>query len=127
MGAPEIDAQLADEVARRKTLAVQHSTRVNCCLGASLITGVVIGLGTWFMQKPMNRDEMMLGGVMGLGLPTFFIGGMLSRMLVPRPETKCPKCDCDWRGSDPTDDWLTWNCCPECGLKMSDERTEHAT
>jgi hypothetical protein len=127
MNAPEIDRQLADEVARRKALAIQHNRHVNSSLGASLIAGVLVGLGTWFMQKPMNRDEIMFGGVLGLGLATFFIGGMLSRMLMPNPEMKCPKCGHDWRGSDPTDDWLTWNCCPKCGLKMSDERTEHAT
>ena len=125
MSAPKTDPQLANEVAHQKEMAIRHCACLNWSLGASLIAGVLVGLGIWFMQKPMNRDEIMLGGVLALGLATFFIGGMLARILTPKPDTKCPQCGHDWRGSDPTDDWLTWNCCPKCGLKMSDAIGSH--
>ena len=125
MSTPEIDQQLADEVARLKKMAIHRSTRLNWILAACLIASVLVGLVTWFLQNPMNRDEIMFGGVLGLGGATFFIGCMLARMLIPKPDTKCPKCRYDWQGSDPTDNWLTWNCCPACGLKMSDDIGSH--
>jgi hypothetical protein len=60
---------------------------------------------------------------MGLGLATFFCGGLLSRMVFPRPKAECPQCKCDWNieSEQGMQEWLAWHCCPGCGLKMSGE------
>jgi hypothetical protein len=65
-----------------------------------LIPGVVAGVGTWFSQKPMDRDETMFGGVLGLGFAIWFFGCLLTRMVFPRPDIKCPRCGNAWTLSD---------------------------
>jgi hypothetical protein len=85
-----------------------------------LIVGMIIGLGVWFARAPSDRDSILVGSVVALAAGVFFIGVMITRMFLPKPKVKCPKCGYDWQGSVPTDDWLTWTCCPGCGLKMSD-------
>ncbi len=122
MSTPEIDSQLRATVARLKQAELRYRNRLGRTLGAWFIAGVVVGLGTWFIQKPMDRDEIMFGGVSALGLATFFFGGMLSRMLFRKPDTKCPQCGYDWKLSgEGRNDMLTWRCCPGCGLDMSDD------
>ena len=121
MCTPDVDPILRSKVARLKEAHLRWGKRIAWAVWAWLIASIVGGLAAWFVQKPMDRDSIMLGGVLGLGLATFFIGGMLTRMFISKPETKCPQCGHDWKGSDPTDDWLTWNCCPSCGLKISDD------
>ncbi len=125
MSTSEIGPVLRTKVASLKEAHLRWNSRMAWALGVWLIVGIVVGLGTWFIQKPMNRDEIMFSGVCGLGLATFFIGGMLTRMVFHKPDTKCPQCGYDWKGSDPNDDWLTWRCCPGCGLTMSDDANRH--
>ena len=127
MSAPEIDPQFASEVARQKKMAIQHSARVIWTLGASLIAGVVVGLGTWFIPEPMDRDDIHVGFALGLGGATFFFGGLLCRILFPKPSAECPHCGCDWNIESENDmqKWLTWHCCPRCGLQMSDDIDWH--
>ncbi len=121
MSTPRIDPVLLAAVVCLKEAHFRWRSRMAWAISFSFIAGTVVGLGTWFMQKPMNRDEIMLGGVLGLGSAVFFIGGRLTRMIYSRPDIKCPQCEHDWQGSDPNDDWLTWKCCPGCGLAMSDD------
>ena len=121
MSTPDIDSVLRTKVARLKEAHLRWGSRTAWAIGIWSIAGIVVGLGTWFSQKPMNRDEIMIGDVLGLGLATFFIGGMLTRILFPKPDIKWPQCGHDWKGSIPNDDWLTWKCCPGCGLTMSDD------
>ena len=125
MGIPEIDPILRTKVTRLKEAHLRRGNRMASALGAWFFAGIVVGLTTWFIQNPLDRDSIMFGGVSGLGLAIFFIGGMLTRMLIPKPDTKCPQCGHDWKGSDPNDDWLSWKCCPGCGLKMSDDTGWH--
>jgi hypothetical protein len=114
------DRKLADEVALLKAKAIRHGTHVFRALGAFLVTAVIVGVGTWFSAQPINRDDLHGGLALGLAASTFFVLSLLSRVLCPPPKILCPKCGYDWRGSEPNDDWLTWSCCPGCGLKMSD-------
>ena len=120
MSTSEVDPELGKKVADLKDADLRWRNRMTWSLGVWLIPGVVAGVGTWFSQKPMDRDEFMFVGVLGLGFAIWFFGCMLTRMLFPRPDIKCPQCAYDWKGSDPHDDWLTWKCCPGCGLQISD-------
>ena len=122
MSTPEIDPGLRRKVASLKAADLTWRNRMNWALGVWLILGVVVGVGTWFSQKPIDRDETMFGGVLGLGFATWFFGCMLTRMLFPKPDIKCPQCGNDWTLSDEYPiNLLTWKCCPGCGLKMSDD------
>ena len=119
MSTPVIDRQLANEVARQKMLAIKHRVRVNWTIGAAFIAGIVVGAGVWFLQGPRDRAEdgglpFLLGGI------TIPVTILLGFFLIPRPAAVCPQCQHAW-GQEGELDWLTWNCCPGCGLKMSDD------
>ena len=116
----EIGSEVLTAVVSLKSAYRRWRKRLACSLGVSLIVGTVVGLGTWFAQAPRDRDSILLGGAGALAVGVFLIGGMITRIFLPKPETRCPICGYDWNGSDPGDDWLTWKCCPGCGLKMSD-------
>ena len=91
-------------------------------LGASLRRWRRVALSDVFSQKPMDRDEIMFGGALGLGFAVWFFGCMLTRMLFPRPAIKCPQCGNDWTSSDEYPiNMVTWKCCPGCGLKINDD------
>jgi hypothetical protein len=127
MSAPEIDPKLAMEVARQKEMAIRHSARANWTLGALLLASIIVGLATWLSQEPRDRDEIHSGAALGLALTTFFLGGLLVRMLHPKPCTKCPQCGCDWNIESDNDQqkWLAWDHCPGCGLNMSGDIASH--
>lgn len=126
MSTPENEPVVRSKIAALKEAVLRFHRRVYWALGAWLIAGVLVGLGTWFIQKPMDRDSIMLGGVLGLGLATFFIGGFLTRILFPKPDTKCPQCGYDWKLSEEyPNNMLTWKCCPGCGLNMRDDTGSH--
>jgi hypothetical protein len=115
----EINSRLAEEVARQKQMVIKRRTSLNWILATSLIAAVVVGLGTWFIAKPINRDDIHGVAALGLGLGAFFFGCLLGRLLFPPPDIKCPQCGYT-REIPQGHDWLTWECCPGCGLKMSD-------
>jgi hypothetical protein len=127
MGALETDLELAAEIARIKSMAIQRCVRSNWTFGAALIAAVVIGVAVWFIQKPMDRDEIHVGLAVGLGLATLLFGSLLCRFLFPIPSAECPKCGCDWNIESENDmqKWLRWHSCPGCGLKMSDDTGLH--
>ena len=106
-----------------KRMAVQRSARVTWTLGALSIAGVVVGLGTWFSAHTVNRDGLHLSLSLGLGFGTFCLGCILGRFLFPIPRAVCPQCGCDWNVESGNDlqKWLRWQCCPRCGLEMSDD------
>ena len=119
MSTSENDTAFAREVARLKEAAIRQEHRSYRALGAWFIAGVVVGVGAWFIQRPMDRDDVHGGLTLGLGLAVFFFGCMGTRMLFPKLKTKCPQCGYDWQPGGGTVEMLTWNCCPGCGLKMS--------
>ena len=125
MSTPETDPLLRTKVVRLKEAHLRWGSRTAWAFGFCFIAGIVVGIGAWFIQKPINRDEIMFGGILGFGGAIFFIGVMLTRMVFPKPDIKCPQCGYDWKGSEPNDDWLTWKCCPGCGLSMSDDAGWH--
>ena len=125
MSTPEISPVLRNEVARLKEAHLTWHKRLIFALGVCLLVGILVALATWYMQKPIDRDKTMLGGVLALGVGVSFIGWMLFRIFIRKPAPKCPKCGYDWKGSNPSDDWLTWHCCPGCGLTMSGDTSRH--
>ena len=119
MSGPDVDPAVRSKVARVIEAEFRYRRRLGWELGAWFIAGVAVALAAWFMQKPMDRDSIWFSAVAALGLATFFFGGMLTRMLLPRPDTRCPRCGYDWKLEGDSSNMLTWRCCPGCGLKMS--------
>jgi hypothetical protein len=127
MSTPENNQVFRNEVARLREAHLTWHKRSMLFLGVWLVVGILVALGTWFMQKPIDRDGTMLGGVLALALGVFFIGCMFGRFRSPKPSPKCPQCGHDWEGSEHSDDWLTWYCCPGCGLTMSGDTRRYET
>ena len=121
MTAPVNSQPLADEVARLKHGAIRHLGCLRWVRGISLLAGVAIGMGTWFSQPPADRDGLHHGFALGLAGATFLGGGLLGRLLFPRPNGQCPQCKCDWNLESDSDTrkWTAWRRCPGCGLKLS--------
>ena len=126
MNTPEIDPELRTKVTRLKEVDLRYRIRANQSLAICLIPGVVVGVGIWFIQKPIDRDANMFWGVFALGFAIWFCGCMFTRMLFPKPDVKCPQCENDWTSSDEYPiNLLTWRCCPGCGLQMNDDDGRH--
>jgi hypothetical protein len=121
MSTPEKNQQLASEVARIKTLALQRSKRANRTVGISIIGCVMLGLVAWFIWKPKDSDDIGLLVLM-CSLP-FFLVGLLTRVLLPIPSAECPQCGSDWNLETENDvqKWVMWRSCPRCGLRMDDD------
>jgi len=125
MSTPETEQGVGTMTASLKRAYLAWRKRMWWSLGIWGMFGTVVGLGTWFAQSPIDRDSIMFGGVSALGLGVFLAGSMLTRAVLRKPETNCPQCGYDWQGSEASDDWLTWECCPHCGLKMDDCTEAH--
>lgn len=111
-------------IANVKAAHLRWRKRMNSALGVWLFVGVVVGRGIWLAQDVIDRDAMLLGGAFASGLAAFLVGSLLTRMVLPKPDSKCPQCGHDFGGSDPNDDWLTWKCCPDCGFRLSNGSNE---
>jgi len=128
MSTPENDPELRTKVASLKAADFIWRKRMNRVIAVGLVPGVVVGAGTWFSQKPIDRDANMFWGVVGLGLVIWFFACMLTRMLFAKPDLKCPKCGNDWTSSEEYPmNMRTWQCCPGCGLNVSDDAESHDT
>lgn len=124
MNAPEHNQDFAAEVARRRQASVRHRQQLNRLRGIGLLAGVAVGLIAWFWQSPADRDSTHFGFALGLAAGAFFAGGMLGRVLCPKPQATCPRCGCDWQAESENNSqtWLAWSACPGCGLKMAEDR-----
>jgi hypothetical protein len=127
MSTPEPDLRLATSVARIREAHLHWRSRLARAVGSWFFAGVIVGLTTWFLQRPIDRDAIMAGGVLSLGLAVFFFGGLLTRMLFPSPSARCPRCGCDWNAESSSDapTWLAWEHCPGCGLRLSGDVASH--
>lgn len=123
MTTAEHPQDFADKIVRLRRAVIQRDRRMRWLLAASLFSGVVVGLAAWFCQPVHDRDGDHFRFTLGLGALTFFLGGLLGHLLFPRPSARCPQCGCDWRAESEnnTQTWLAWQCCPGCGLQMSDD------
>jgi hypothetical protein len=123
---PVASQEPASGVAVQKRLTLHYRARANWALGISIIAGVVVGVASWFIRYQRPMDSLDLECSIGFGAAAFFAGFMLFRMLFPRPNPTCPQCGYArevprQRGQD----WLTWKCCPGCGLKLTDDLDCH--
>lgn len=121
MDTAETGLVLHTKVTQLREAHLRWHGRIARALGISLTAGPVVGLGAWFLQKPIDRDAAMLGGVLAAGVGTFLVGCLLARMIYPKPDALCPQCGRDWIGTVSGDDWLTWKHCPGCGLPITDD------
>jgi hypothetical protein len=122
----ETDPRLSEEVARQKTLTLQWRARANWAFGASVIAGLIVGVASWFILYERPMDSLDVTCSVGFGGAATFVALLVFRMLFPKPAAKCPQCGYAWevprqRGHD----WTTWNACPGCGLKMTDDTGSH--
>ena len=118
----ETDAALTNEMARLKAVASQWNARSNWMLARSFVAAALVGLATWFLQDRRDRDDIHAGLALGLAGATFLFGALVARIRFLRPDIKCPQCGYDWdMCPEGKHDWMTWEYCPGCGLKMCDE------
>lgn len=119
---PDAPPEPAREVARQRKLTLQYRAWANWAPGASILAGFVVGVASWFIRYQRPMDYLDFECSVGFGLAGFVVGIMLFRKLFSNPNAKCPQCGYAWEipgiGGH---DWLTWKCCPGCGLKMTDE------
>ena len=121
MSSSKFDSEYGKKVADLKNVALTWHSRTNWSYGISLVLGVVAWVGIWFIQQPIERHQIMFGGVLGLGLAVLLCGALLTRMLFPRPTTQCPQCGNDWSLTrEYPFNLCTWIYCPGCGLQMRD-------
>jgi hypothetical protein len=116
MSSQEIDL----EVARLRKATIDYRKRTEWATLASLFAGAVSGVATWFIAEPIDRDEIHAGVAMAVGLGVLLAGGLLFRVLVPKPRpAQCSQCGYIWEfPNEGGHDWLEWTNCPGCGLKM---------
>lgn len=111
---------VTQEIVKIRQQAVIRFRRLSWVVGGALLVGVVAAIVVWFLAIPMNRDANHFSAALAVGLATFFIGGMVGRIMIPRPPAICPECGCDWyrQSHNDMDAWLAWRNCPGCGLQL---------
>lgn len=120
----EIDLRFAAEIARMKKLFIEKNKRDGRWLLAAAVAGLLVaGVAAWFGLMEPDRT---FGEKMGVSA----VAGMLVSVIVyvigrvstdhNRPTSYCPRCSYCWGVAEYEDEWLKWNCCPNCGLKVND-------
>ena len=120
----EIDLRFAAEIARMKKLIIEKNRRDGRVLLAAAVAGLLVaGVAAWFglMEPDRTFGEKM--GVSALaGMLVSVIVYVIGRVSTDhnRPTSYCPRCSYCWGVAEYEDEWLKWNCCPSCGLKVND-------
>ena len=112
----EIDLRFAAEIARMKKLTIEKDRRDGRGFLAVAVAGLVAaGVALWF-----GGGE--LGLSFGVGMLVSVIGFTIFRVSTDhnRPTSYCPRCSYCWGVAEYENEWLKWNCCPSCGLKVND-------
>jgi len=118
---PPGERDIRSKVARLKDDHRRWRQRIAAMRVLWFLAAFVTGLATWLAQEPANRDPAMFSGVAALMIAILVAGTLLTRVLFPKPQIKCPQCGQQWQRSDSKDSWLNWKCCPECGLQIRGE------
>jgi len=121
-GRPD-SGQFAARIAKLKAETVRHDRLTGWLLGGALIVCASIGLAIWFAEPALDRDNLHFGFAAGAAAMIFFLVALGGRLLLPKPEAICPKCGCDWNAESDNDQqrWMSWSCCPGCGLLICQE------
>ena len=112
----EIDLRFAAEIARMKKLTIEKDRRDGLGFLAVAVAGLVAaGVALWFGGGD-------LGLSFGVGMLVSVIGFVIFRVSTDhnRPTSYCPRCSYCWGVAEYENEWLKWNCCPSCGLKVND-------
>jgi hypothetical protein len=71
-------------VASRKEAHLRWSRRVAWARAFWLFVRILVGLGAWLIQKPIDRDSIILEGVFALAGCAILIGWLMTHRLIPR-------------------------------------------
>ncbi|TSA01929.1 MAG: hypothetical protein D4R77_13390 [Planctomycetaceae bacterium] len=99
-----------------KKLTIEKDRRDGLGFLAVAVAGLVAaGVALWFGGGD-------LGLSFGVGMLVSVIGFTIFRVSTDhnRPTSYCPRCSYCWRVAEYENEWLKWNCCPSCGLKVND-------
>lgn len=118
MNAPGIDPQFAAEITRQKQAVAEREARWAWGFKAVSIASPLVGIGAWFLQRPMDRDWELACAV---GASVWLVGVCLISLFHSKgcDTPKCPQCGFAWE--DEGGSWPAWKHCPGCGLAMGDE------
>ena len=120
----EIDLRFAAEIARMKKLAIENDRRDGRVFLALAVAALVAGVAAWFgLMKPDRTFGEKMGVSAVVGMLVSVIGFTIFRVSTDhnRPTSYCPRCTYCWGVAEYEDEWLKWNCCPSCGLKVNDD------
>ena len=116
----EIDLRFAAEIARMKKLTIEKNRRDGRCLLAVAVAGLVAGVAAWFDLMEPDRtfgEKMGVSAVVGMLVAVI---GFVICFSTDTPAPYCPRCSYCWGVAENVNEWLKWNCCPSCGLKVND-------
>ena len=120
----EIDLRFAAEIARMKKLIIEKNRRDGRWLLAAAVAALVAGVAAWFglLREPDRTFGEKMGVSAVVGMLVSVIGYVIGRVSTDhnRPTSYCPQCSYCWGVAEYEDEWLKWNCCPSCGLKVND-------
>ena len=127
--ASEGNRQSAGEVAELKAATIRHGRLTAWVLGGAFLACVGVGLALWFVEPARDRDNEHFGFAFGAAAMIFFLVALGGRFLFPKPDAVCPKCGCDWNAESDNDTqrWMSWSCCPGCGLNMRQGKEDSQT
>ena len=108
-----------------KKLAIENDRRDGRGFLAVAVAGLVAGVAAlWFGLMEPDRtfgEKMGVSALAGMLVSVIvYVIGMVSTDH-NRPTSYCPRCSYCWGVAENEDEWLKWNCCPSCGLKVNDD------
>lgn len=119
----EIDLRFAAEIARMKKLTIEKNRRDGRWLLAVAVAGLVAaGVALWFGLPGPDRtfgDKMGVSALVGMLVSV--IGFVICFWTDTPAAPYCPRCSYCWGVAENVNEWLKWNCCPSCGLKVNDD------
>ena len=119
----EIDLRFAAEIARMKKLTIEKDRRDGLGFLAVAVAGLVAaGVALWFGLPVPDRtfgDKMGVSAIVGMLVSV--IGFVICFWTDTPAAPYCPRCSYCWGVAENVNEWLNWNCCPSCGLKVNDD------
>ena len=123
----EIDLRFAAEIARMKKLIIDKNKRDGLWLLAAAVAGLLVaGVAAWFgLMEPEMEPDRTFGEKMkvsaAVGMLVSVIGFVICFWTDTPAAPYCPRCSYCWGVAENVNEWLNWNCCPSCGLKVNDD------